>query len=373
MRKIIGIQTPHYAPNYGAKLQAFALGETLRKEGYDIEYINRRPVDSSFCKNPIVWYGLQWEEKRHLKNFLDFEKEYLQPQSVEMYNNSEFSKIDVSKYYAIVVGSDQMWRDDYFYAGFELTPYLFYTADYDIRRIAYAVSFGKATCVHPAKRLSQIKQLLRNFDAISVREQSGINIMHDVYGLYACWVADPTLLHKRNFYIRHFSLQQSIEEENIITTYILDQSTTFFEKSQEIARKLQMPLKHIIRKKGINLFYKRPFNMLPDLSERIPIREWLDRIKTSKYVVTDSYHGMLFSIIFGKQFIVFNRTEGGSERYISILSRLKMTDRLFSEDSEADDIIAKLREPIDYQKVYRIVDEFADSSLLYLRQALCSK
>lgn len=369
MKKTVGLQTPHYAPNYGAKLQAFAIAEAIRALDYEVEYINRRPQKAAMIKNSISRY-LKKKEEVAYKELADFEKVYLQPQTVAIYNNDDFSQLDVSKYYAIVVGSDQMWRDDYYHAGFELTPYLFYAEDACVKRVAYAVSFGKRTCSHPEGRRAEIERLIHKFDAISVREKTGVDILRDVFHSDGVWVCDPTLLHDANFYKQKFGLQESKEEYRQITTYILDQSKCFFKCAKQIATMANMPLHHIMECRKSDILYKRPFSRLPFLKKKPSIQEWLDQILNSKYIVTDSYHGMLFSIIFRKQFVVFNRTAGGSERYHSIMGKLGLEERLFNEGDNIGNIVDMLEKRIDWDTVYAEIESFKRYSYQFLTDAL---
>lgn len=369
MNKLIGLQTPHYAPNYGAKLQAFAVAEALRQLGFDIEYINRRPLKASMCKDSINRWLMKKEEHR-IERLMQFENDWLQPQTRPLYSNDELKKIDVNKYYAIVVGSDQMWRDDYFHAGFELTPYLFYVDSPNVKKIAYAISFGKNTCKHPKERKIEIKRLIHQFSALSVREKSGVNILEEEFGAKGIWVCDPTLLHTAETYIDKFNLVVSNEKNHIITSYILDQSTCFFKKSEKIAQKMNMPLVSLVKKRTSELLYKRYFNRIPRRSKLPAVTEWLNQIYNSDYIVTDSYHGLLFSIILRKQFVVYDRSAGGSERYNSILDYLGLKDRLFHKEDSIDIVVNKLKEKIDYESVEQKLDTFRQFSLEYLRSAL---
>lgn len=369
MEKIIGIQTPHYAPNYGAKLQAFALGEAIRQLGFQIEYINRRPLCASMYKGCLDRF-LKSKEEKTLAELTKFETSYLQPQTLAMYDNHDFVKINFDKYYAIVVGSDQMWRDDYFHAGFELTPYLFYVEQQKLKRIAYAVSFGKNSCSHPEGRKREIERLINKFDNISVREQSGKTILRDVFHVEGSWVCDPTLLHDARTYIRTFGINKRNDINNVIVTYILDQSTKFFHCADIISEKMGIPVKHIIQKKLHDIFYKRPLYRIPDLHKRISVEDWLHAILNARFVVTDSYHGMLFSILFEKQFVVYNRKAGGSERYHSILDFLGLSDRLFSESDSLDLVSDKLQTKIDYSIVNERLNDFRHLSWNYLKDSL---
>ena len=369
MSRIVGLQTPHYAPNYGAKLQAFAVAEALRQLGFDIEYINRRPLKASMY-NGLIDRWLMSKEEHRIEKLMQFEDDWLQPQTKPLYSNDDFKNLDVSKYYAVVVGSDQMWRDDYFHAGFELTPYLFYVDSSKIKKIAYAISFGKDTCKHPEARKKEIKRLIHQFSSLSVREKSGVNILRGEFDAKGVWVCDPTLLHKAKTYIDKFHLVKSQENNHIITSYILDQSTCFFKKSEKIAQMMELPLVPLAKKRTSELLYKRYFNRIPRCSKMPSVTEWLNQIYTSDFVVTDSYHGLLFSIIFRKQFVVYDRTAGGSERYNSILDHLGLKDRLFNKEDCIDSVVNKLKEEIDYEAVEHKLDAFRALSIEYLRSAL---
>ncbi|MCX4294034.1 MAG: polysaccharide pyruvyl transferase family protein [Prevotella sp.] len=369
MNRIIGLQTPHYAPNYGAKLQAFAVAETLRHLGFDIEYINRRPIKASMYDKFINRWLAGIEEKR-LEQLIQFENKWLQPQTKPIFNNDDFKELDIDKYYAIVVGSDQMWRDDYFHAGFELSPYLFYVNNPQILRVAYAVSFGKNTCEHPESRRREIENLIRKFKVVSVREKSGIDILKEKFHTEGIWVCDPTLFHKAEKYIQKFKLDKSMKKDQVITSYILDQSTCFFEKSKQIAQRLGLPLFPLVEERAIELLYKRYFNRIPRFSKLPSVIDWLNQIRNSEYIVTDSYHGLLFSIIFKKQFVIYDRVAGGSERYKSILEYLGLSDRLFHKEDNIDVVVNKLKEKIDYISVEQKLETFRSLSLDYLRSAL---
>lgn len=369
MRKIIGLQTPHYAPNYGAKLQALAIAEAIRQLGFQVEYINRRPLCAYMYKNRIDRF-LKAKEEQALSGLTEFELSYLQPQTMALYNNQDFEKLDLDKYYALVVGSDQMWRDDYFHAGFDFTPYLFYAEEKKCKKIAYAVSFGKNSCSHPEDRRCEIERLIKMFDTISVREPSGKEILKNVFHVEGTWVCDPTLLHDARTYIEKLGIKRKTENINEITTYILNQSTKFFRCAEMISNQTRTPLNHIVHKRFNNLFYKRPLCRIPDLQTRPTVENFLERILNARYIITDSYHGMLFSIIFGKQFIVYNRKAGGSERYYPILGLLGLENRLFDEDDNIEEVVAILKTKIDYNNVNARLKEFKELSLKFLKDSL---
>ena len=368
MNKLIAIQTPHYAFNYGAQLQAFALGLAIKEMGFDIEYINRRPSTYYEFVSKYDRFIRRKELETKFKGFTEFENKFLQPQSIRIIHNSEYDRLDVTKYAAVVVGSDQIWRDSYFHSSFEYSPYLYFFDNPNIRKVSYAASFGKKTCVQPEDRRIEISRLLKQFYAISVREESGVRILNDYYGVAGEWVADPTLLHTADLYIKKLNLTPKRNCDQCIVTYILGGTFKHFQKLNKISSKAQIPLKHIYNlyyhSKILNRFKLNRFMKVPS------VLEWLDLILNSKYVITDSFHGLAFSIIFNKQFVVINNSHGGSERFISLLSIVGLEDRMFEWESKEEDIIKKLYEKIDYTKVNSKLKMFVMPSKEFLLKSL---
>lgn len=364
----IGIQTPHYAPNYGAQLQAFALGAAIKQMGYQIEYINRRP-DFEKKENFLAKFLFYLEKKTKLKGFGEFEKKYLQPQTFPFYSNDDYSKIDVNSYYAFVVGSDQIWRDDYFHSSFEYAPYLYYVPKAGARKIAYAASFGKENCIHPLERNEKIRNLMSDFKAISVREKSGVDILKDSFGINdGTWVADPTLLHEGNFYVTTFQLTE--KPSSVLVTYILGRDINKMNKVKQIADNLNIKVSNIYQLDSFAFLGQRLSGILNRLIKVPSVTKWLESILNAKYVITDSFHGMVFSILFHKQFVVLNNTKGGTERYTSLLGKLGIIDRLLNWNVGEQEIQKKLLEPINYSIVDRKIKDFREFSRLFLKEAL---
>ncbi len=366
-KKIVGIQTPHYAFNYGAQLQAFALGVAVKDLGFEIEYINRRPSTYSLFRSSWDKFLKTLDLKTKYHGFVDFENRFLQPQTFPIINNREYKDLDTTKYHGVIVGSDQIWRDDYFYSSFEFSPYLYFIEDPAIRKISYAASFGKKTCVHPAERQAEISRFLKQFHAISVREKSGIDILNNYYGVNGVWVLDPTLLHNALTYINLLNLKKGPVRHQI-GTYILGGSNKILKSLSPLDKLLHRPFRHVYGRlyhHGIlTRFHINRFLLVPSVSE------WLELILNSEYIVTDSFHGMVFSIIFNKQFVVLNNAAGGSERYYSLLDALGLHDRIFEWSSDRQMIAKKLREPIDYSIVEDKLSRIVEPSKDFLRSSL---
>ena len=366
--KLIGMVTPHYAPNYGAKVQAFALAEALRKLGYDIEYINRRPKIGTYSdSNAILRQLKKLEEVYNRKYFYQFEEKYLQPQSVPIYSNDEFGKIDLHKYYGFTIGSDQMWRDDYYRPTFTPVSYLDFAKDYEAKKVAYAVSFGKSTCKHPENRRIYLESLIKKFSAVSVREKSGIEILNDTFHVdCGVWVVDPTLLLNKEEYIKIFNLKDLPTKRKETATYILCDNYKTIGFYETIGEEIGLPMRHFLKPKKYRILYNHYVARLPFFRRMPSILNWFDTILNTQYFITDSFHGTVFAIIFGKQFITLDNSVGGSERLTSLLGLLGLEDRLFDFSVSPKIIADKVKEPIDYQKVYRKLKTFVESSRKFL-------
>ena len=369
---LVAIQTPHYAHNYGAQLQAYALGIAVKSLGYDIEYIDRRPPYYFEYANILD----KWLKKIQLntegKGFLEFENLYLIPKSRQILYNRDYSFLDTTRYCAIIVGSDQIWRDDYFFHSFEYSPYLYFIKDKSIKKISYAASFGKDTCKHPEERRRKIEDLLHDFSAISVREISGINILKEVYHVQGQWVLDPTLLHKAEVYIENLGLSKKEINNNEIVTYILGASSQNMKTIDSLGKSMRISINHIYKRSTYWWMYKRPFSLLKRYKSVPSVFSWLDNILNAKYVFTDSFHGMVFCIIFKKQFIVMNNKAGGTERFTSLLDKLGLANRLCDWESSVEEVKELLFTPIDYEMVHTRLDNYRKDSYVFLKENLCN-
>lgn len=368
---IVAIQTPHYAHNYGAQLQAFALGLAVKNLGYEVEYIDRRPSTYFEFTSCIDRWLKNIQLRTEGKGFVDFENKYLTPKSIRLLHNEEYDKLDTSRYHAIIVGSDQIWRDDYFYHSFEYSPYLYFADGSKTLKISYAASFGKETCTPPEERRVRIAELLQDFTAISVREVSGVNILKSVYNADGVWVADPTLLHDSKTYIENLGLTKLKVQNNEIVTYILGASPENMEMINEVASLMRTSVNHIYKRSTHWWMYKRPFSLIKKYKKVPSVIEWLNNILNARFVFTDSFHGMVFCILFKKQFVVMNNKAGGTERFTSLLSKLGLETRLCDWGTSPEEIAQLLKAPIDYNSAYSKLNDFKNESYHFLKKNLC--
>lgn len=357
--KKIGILTLGLKDNYGGILQAAALYSFLEKKGYQPYLINKHPIKKKW--KIIVTHLFEILPFQNYKNFRIssikfkqnnfFFKKYFKNSSPVLFFKNEIEdyilkeNIDV-----LVVGSDQVWRFEYIGDTQYDAYFLNFNLSDRIKKIAYAASFGISMWEAPEKS-NDIKQFLSKFDAVSVREKSGIDICKNQFEYEnAKLVLDPTLLIDDKFY-NQFILSE-IKENNTLVTYILDNN----EYKESIVSDIY------------NYFSLE--NRI-DLNRKVrilSIEEWVTNISMANFVVTDSFHGMLFSIIFRKQFVVILNKERGADRFCSICNILGLEDRII-QNSQGLKIY---EQQIDYDDVYSKLDKLRVFSSNFLTGSIDS-
>ena len=301
--------------NYGGLLQNFALQNILIKLGHQVETIDyiRNPSSSfgrcllSWIKSSVLYFIPS--KKRGFVKFKNigvrrsfsnsFIKTYIRTSSTTIQYSRKLIKGN-SKI-ALVVGSDQVWRPKYNYCIEDM--YLKFAKNLAVRRIAYAASFGVDNWEYSSKLTKVCSSFAKKFDAISVREKSGIKLCNDYLGVDATWVLDPTLLLTKEDYLPICS-NVPVCTERFLAVYILDEN----EEVSTICEKEARTRKLVVKK-----FYAGSKSTLT-------VPEWLAMFRDASYVVTDSFHGTIFSIIFGKEFKCIYNKNRGSARFESLVN-----------------------------------------------------
>lgn len=340
--------------NYGGILQAYALQNVLFELGIDNKVLNLRTKEASFfsinyakfliAKTFISRYkNAKFEILRH---DLDARK-FIEKNIVltdEIYGFSDLKRVcKDEKFDAFVLGSDQVFNQgnfmnfgEYFSLGFIQNAV----------KIAYAASFGGE--FKGWKNLSTHRENLAKFSAISVREQNAIKICKEILNLKADFVLDPTLLARREIYDKFCTnLDESSSQNTKIFAYILDPN----EKTTQI-------LDNASQKSGCKIA------QVNDRANRLKIEEWLSAIKSAKFIITDSFHGCVFSIIFGKPFFAIINEARGNARFHSLFNMLNLDNRVIK------DVNFKLNLVMNYDEIYKILDEKSKFSIDFLKQNL---
>ena len=304
----IAILTMPLLDSYGGILQNYALQLILKKLK-----INSITLDIPFPSVPFwrficstiktIAYRCVGKKRVFVKrkkntrnsSFFDFVHQHIETVFFKNYDN-----IRVAGFDSIIVGSDQVWRPKYNYRIEDM--FLKFAEKLSIKRIAYAASFGVDNWEYTPKQTFECAALAKKFDAISVREESGINLCKQHLGVDATWVLDPTLLLDKEDYCE-ISKDIPAVKEKILAAYILDKNDTVRTQCESIAAEQGLSLK----------FFEAGTNAT------LSVPEWLAMFRDASYVVTDSFHGTVFSIIFGKEFKCLYNKSRGSARFDSLL------------------------------------------------------
>lgn len=356
---IIGIVTQPLCANYGGILQNYALQQVLKRLGHTPVTLDYLP-SLSFGRY-LLYAGKTAlctfsPKKRHpLKPYSHF---IIRPPAIKPFIDqnitltktfADYSRRILKKYHidALLVGSDQIWR--YSYNSHYLEDmYLAFAKDYPCPKIAYGSSFGVEDWDYPDHRTAEVQELVKQFKSISVRENSGVSLCKRYLGVHAATVLDPTMLLTDIDYVKFCTAPPS-GEQPYLAAYVLDMND---EKASYI--KAVAEYNHLaVREMTIS-------------REEVSVEQWLTTIRNAAFVITDSYHGCLFSILFKKQFQAIINKERGADRFITVLDALGLRDRLLYDTKVEPAIIG----PIDYKDIAIKLDILRNSSIQYLHDSL---
>lgn len=383
MRVLILTQPLHY--NYGGLLQAYALQQVLRRMGHDVVTDRNGATPKSlwyrishFVYHAIRFYILKdyrYYPYRYL--FSSFNKENIALKSIGI-NMRNFVDTHITTisffeknakmwgnkaqfFDAIVVGSDQVWR-----ATMSDIPvyFLSFTEGLQMKRIAYAASFGTDNLNEYSKvDLKTASKYIKLFDAVSVREDSGIQICLDFFKINVAHVLDPTMLLTKDDYLKLIEDEDKTHSLNMLLTYVLDRT----QEKKEIIQKISDTLHLKPHENGPTKYFS---NVIEDnFSECVypSVSKWLAGFRDAQFVVTDSFHGMVFSIIFNKPFIAILNIERGASRFVSLLSMFHLENRVVTVGEE---LRKELLMPVDYEPINKILNKLKKESFSYLKQWL---
>lgn len=336
--KKIGIMTFHWAPNYGAVIQAYSLGYYLESRyGYEVEMIDyypdrlgntlKRAMRPSY---PSVMWN-RFKEYIRDRKIEPFRKMYLKRS--RRYHSSEQLKKEATGYDILICGSDQIWNQSFtLYGEDRFTTAYYLDFGGNCKRIAYAASFG---CVeYPPELLERIAPLLRRFDRISVRENSGKKIVEAIPGCSATVVADPTVLPERGFFLN--LVKNEKEKKQIIGIYVLRNKD---DSVMNFANRYRLRLD-----RAVDVVRIRPGQTM---------EEWLNTVRSSEIFITNSFHGMMMCIRFHVKFAVvleIGKLNGMNDRFYTILEQLDLRNCIISGNSK-EEVQKFVEMRIDWEQV----------------------
>ena len=372
----IGILTLPLHENYGGILQAYALQKVLKDMGHDtLVFDKTRTVElpmftrytlycTKFIKNILQGKHdvIKWDKEYNKK--LEVKREFTYPfikkhiKRIEL--KGTYSTLLKGDYDAIIVGSDQVWRPMYFYLEPLENAYLSFAKDWDIKRISYAASFGTDEWEYTLEQTATCGALLRCFDAVSVRESSAVALCNTHFGVDAKHVLDPTLLLDASYYTALSQMADTPLSDGDLLCYVLDPSDEKSALIQTVADTLKLtPF-------TVNSKYEDPNAPLEEKVQP-PVEKWLRGFYDAQYVITDSFHACVFSILYQKPFVVYGNKHRGLARFHSLLTMFGLEDRLVMNPNEALEII---NNPIEWNQVNMRLAEWKRKSLDFLISAL---
>lgn len=365
----IAILTQPLKFNYGGILQCYALQTVLERMGHNVKVLSKPRYERSYYvlypfavlkrlfKRFVLGKKISILEAPHqiVRQHTDrFISRYIHKYIKRKWNSKLAFRFDV-----FIVGSDQVWRPAYSQPIEE--AFLSFLDNSNVKRLSYAASFGVDNCdEYTPEQLRVCSELLKKFVAVSVREFSGIELCKNFFGVEAFQVLDPTLLLTANDYRYLVNNAKTYPSEGNMLVYMLD---TTEEKKALINR--------IAEEKGLI-----PFWMNSDiddenklLEERIktPVEQWLRSFDDAEFVLTDSFHGCVFSIIFSKQFIVIGNEKRGLSRFTSILEEFSLSDRLLLDVVDYEFCRKILDKKIDFDFISNLLERKRLDSIDYIK------
>lgn len=373
----VAILTLPLKTNFGGTLQAFALQKVIEDMGHQVETINYRDKSNSDFRK-LLSTAKQMIVSRK-KNYYFTEK---QASSIgNLHQNFIKSNINYSteintfkelkKYFkknsfdAVIVGSDQVWRLAYS-SRIESFFLDFLLKNKDIIKVSYAASFGLDEWQYDSKQTKNIKKYIKSFNNVSVREKSGVSLCDRYLDVKAECVMDPTLLLNKEEYLK-LSSSNDNENEGKIFSYILDKNV---EKELILQRTSKVLNKEIFSSQPIKV--KKENMLISSLDDYLypRIENWLYSFQAADFIVTDSFHGTVFSIIFNKPFLSIVNVERGASRFQSLLILFKLEDRMIYTVSDISDNL--IREKINYSEINKKIKQQKKYSNDFLFKSLQS-
>ncbi|MFA0332451.1 polysaccharide pyruvyl transferase family protein [Vibrio cyclitrophicus] len=311
--------------NYGGIIQAYALIKLVKDLGHEPILVNLQP------ERKFIALG-KYFIRRYLQNNRTYPKfvrdrildkfivENIYPKTLEIRNSSELHRHFQSDFYdACIVGSDQVFSSMGF-TNFKGDFSLGFVPENTIK-LSYAASFGGGEFRGDKSAIPHYSNNIKRFNAVSVRESSAIDICKELFGVNAKHVLDPTMMIDRSYYTDLFKKSELYHSKKELFAYVLDTS--------EFKCKL---MNKIADEKSIKLNQVNDGNISGRV---ISMESWLASIFYSEHVITDSFHGCVFCIIFNKPFHCFVNEERGADRFYSLLGLFGLENRVIRGDLDS--------------------------------------
>lgn len=350
--KSVGILNFHYENyNYGANLVAYSLMRSVEKMGYNAKIINYDP-----------FVDLIPMEKMKINKFKIFRNNFLKMTPVFSIGEELYK---LNNYFdTFIVGSDQVWRKTITVQN--MMHYFFDFVRNSKNMISYGASFGSNNWEGNEEETKQVKQLLKRFKKISVREDEAIDICKETFDVNATRVLDPTLLLSKEEYqtIIDFEEHERLDKDYVAYYFLFDKERKDI-NDKELKKFLEKENLEIINIKG-----KERKILGKETFIYNSVSDWINYIKNCKVVITDSYHGILFSIIYNKPFICMGKKSKALSRFETLFKLFDIKENFFEDFEEINKYGIK---KINYDKINKILNEEKKKSINFLKDALSAK
>lgn len=391
-KKKIGIAAVTYKENFGSALQTYATQYTLEKLGYDARIFEIKGVHREIHIKKLLYYAGRMFDPVELKYLMANLKSrsrksasastdhYAHDMQIRKQVYAEFNKKwnkmlplvkgwkglskQAQEMDAVVVGSDQLWRPSNIvgcYFTLEFVPD-------NVKKIAFSTSFGVPEL--PASLHKHAKRFLSRIEHISVRENSGADIVKKECGREATVVCDPTMMLTAEDWL-HIQDAKPFAEGKYILMYLMGDNPEQREFVKQLSKKTGCRIIGLLHGATYiaydeEVVDEKPYNVGPS--------EFINLIKNAEYVCTDSFHCCVFSILNSTKFFAFRRWPDGSkfsanDRLYTLLGFTGLTSRMLTGKEDVDTCIA---DKIDFEKALDKVAEKRELSLEYLKNALKS-
>ena len=378
----VAILTQPLHTNYGGILQAYALQTFLQNHGHEVVVVNREydfnlsprlfllrigsvlktcmrvfllGNNEYYIMNPFSpFYHTKWSGY----DILPFVKQYIN-HSKDIRSSRSLNKyLKNNKFDCYIVGSDQVWRpsyspciSDFFLKGLPI--------DDKSLKIAYAASFGTDKWEFTDEETRECSLLAKKFDAVSVREYSGIKLCQKHLGVEALHLLDPTMLLELDEYIKLFERANVSKSAGNLFCYVLD-------KNDGINCVVQSLVKDGYKPNFVSLSVEYTDNKTRPYQKSV--EEWLRGVYDAELVVTDSFHACVFAILFNKPFIAWNNVSRGNARFDSLLSQFDLCHRLIDSYSCFEEKKKELVQPLNKGEISTLLESYRGKSYEFFNQ-----
>lgn len=360
----IAILTLPLNTNFGGIMQAFALQYVLERMGHSVKVIDKNytPYLRNILPNIPIRLFRKYILKRNepiLHERLVYKRHLMLTINTEPFINkfinrrlvSDFSDLKRNEFDVLIIGSDQIWRPSYFSFFYKnvLDSFGAFADNWGIRRLSYAASFGTDKLNEfSRKEIFKIRRILQTFSGVSVREDDAVSLCKENFKVNAMQVLDPTLLVPQ---CRYVELIGDIPVRNGIMEYILDLKSNEKRILEYIGNVYQMPI----------------FSTLTHIDEpQYSVEQWLAGFRDASFIVTDSFHACVFSIIFHKPFVVLINKDRGKSRILSLLKLFNLEHHLLSDVEQLKSIDSYVIK----DDVYKTLNNWQQLSIKFLEHSI---